>query len=182
MYGLVNKAVEGFVKQELGDDAWSAVCAKAGIQDLGFISMDSYDDQVTYDLVGAASELTGLEANTILEGFGRYWMLYTAEEGYGALLDMTGSNIHEFLENLNGMHSRIRTTFEGLKPPDFECTDVTDTTLLLHYRTFRPGLAPMAIGILHGLAERLNQKITVEHRDKAAEGADHDTFYIEVIG
>lgn len=182
MYGLVNKAVEGFVKEQLGDDGWTQVCAKAGLSDPTFISMDAYDDSVTYNIVGAACEITGLEASTILEGFGRYWMLYTAEEGYGPLLDMTGSTVHEFLDNLNGMHSRIRATFPELRPPDFEVTDETEETLLLHYRTERPGLAPMAVGILYGLAERLGQEITVEHREKKADGADHDIFYIEVIG
>ncbi len=182
MYGLVNKAVEGFVKEQMGDDGWAKVCAKAGLNDPTFISMDSYPDSVTYDIVGAASELTGLDGATILEGFGRYWMLYTAEEGYGPLLEMTGTNVHEFLENLNIMHSRIRSTFDELRPPDFEVTDATDDTLLLHYRTERPGLAPMCVGILHGLAERFDQKITVEHRDKKDEGADHDTFFVTVVG
>ena len=51
MYGLVNKAVESLVLSKFGQDTWDIICEKANISGT-IISMKSYDDQVTYDLVG----------------------------------------------------------------------------------------------------------------------------------
>ena len=56
MYGLVNKAIEGLVRQQFGDDAWARIKERAGWTGAQFVSMDTYDDELTYKLVGAASE------------------------------------------------------------------------------------------------------------------------------
>ena len=52
MYGLVNKEVESLVLSKFGQDTWDTIREKANISG-PIISMKSYDDQVTYDLVGA---------------------------------------------------------------------------------------------------------------------------------
>ena len=90
MYGLINRAVKGLVTEQFGIDAWNRIRSRAGVQEEDFISMESYDDSVTYDLVAAASEELGLSAETILEEFGSFWVEYTAVEGYGELLDSAG--------------------------------------------------------------------------------------------
>ena len=55
MYGLVNKAVRGLVTQVAGEDAWARIRQDAGVEDDDFISLEAYDDDVTYRLVAAAS-------------------------------------------------------------------------------------------------------------------------------
>ena len=62
--------------------------------------MKSYPDELTYNLVASASSILHLEQSTILEAFGEYWILYTAEEGYGEMLALSGSNLKDFLNNL----------------------------------------------------------------------------------
>ena len=96
MYGLINRAVKGLVTEQFGIEAWDRIRTRAGLEDEDFISMESYDDSVTYDLVAAATEELGLSADTILEAFGGYWVEYTAVEGYGALLDSAGSTLPVF--------------------------------------------------------------------------------------
>ena len=69
MYGVVNNAVQSFVLESQGQDAWEKIKNKAGIELESFNSMQSYPDEVTYNLVGAASEILGLDAGIILEEF-----------------------------------------------------------------------------------------------------------------
>ena len=75
MYGFVNKAVEQLVKKNFGDEMWHTIAAKANV-DQSFIMMKSYPDQVTYDLVAAASEALETPAEQILEAFGEHWIQF----------------------------------------------------------------------------------------------------------
>ena len=181
MYGLVNQAIEDFVKRGFGDVAWKEIKDNAGVNLEMFVSMDSYPDDVTYKLVGAATEVLKLDAAEILEAFGEHWVLYTAQEGYGQMLSMFGSSLEEFLLNLDNLHSHVGLTFPALRPPSFQVERIEgDPGLLLHYRSERVGLAPMVIGLLKGLGRRFSQDIEV--RQTAHRGpADHDIFRIDYV-
>ena len=182
MYGLVNKAIEDLVTREHGEDTWWQVVEKAGLEHAGFVGMEQYPDAVTYGLVGAASEVLGVPAEQLLEAFGEFWVLYTATEGYGELLEMSGRNFEEFLNNLDNLHMRVGLNFPELQPPSFRCEKVGEGTYHLRYLSDRAGLAPMVIGLVKGLAAKFGVEIAM--RPSAARGADgdHDLFVIETLG
>jgi hypothetical protein len=182
MYGLINRAVKGLVTEQFGIDAWNRIRSRAGVQEEDFISMESYDDSVTYDLVAAASEELGLSAETILEAFGSYWVEYTAVEGYGELLDSAGKTLPEFLANLDQMHARVKLAFPDLKPPRFRISDSTDSGLTLHYFSHRPGLSALVTGLVKGLASRFGREVEVTPF-RTGEGEEaHDAFKILYVG
>ncbi|MEE2939835.1 MAG: heme NO-binding domain-containing protein [Planctomycetota bacterium] len=162
MYGLVNKAIEGLVRQQFGDDAWARIKERAGWTGAQFVSMDSYDDEITYNLVGAASEELGLPPEQVLEAFGDYWTTYTMESGYRDTLGMMGDTLEEFLDNLDALHVRVGMSMPGLIPPSFSREKVADDEWLLHYTSERAGLAPMVIGLLKGLARRFEEDVELE--------------------
>ena len=178
MYGLINQAIRGLVLERFGTDAWQRICVTAGVEEGVFVAMQPYDDAVTYDLVGAASKELGLPAEAILETFGAYWVEYVGQENYGELMDAAGKDLPEFLENLDQMHARVMLSFPDLKPPSFRVSDRTDKGLLLHYYSSRPGLAPLVVGLLNGLAARFGRQIEVEHRREADGQGEHDVFGI----
>lgn len=142
--------------------------------------MERYDDAVTYGLVAAASAELGMDPAEILEAFGEYWTVYTIEEGYGDLLQMMGSTIDEFLDNLDSMHARIGGTMPGLVPPSFRREQQDDGSHLLFYSSSREGLAPMVIGLLKGLAQRFEIQLEIEHLGPDESGADR--FLLREIG
>ena len=174
MYGLVNKAVVDLVVNKFGQDAWNAIKKKAEVDIDVFVSMDGYPDDITYRLVGAASEVLKLPAEKVLEAFGEYWVLYTAAEGYGPMLDASGKTLREFLENLDALHARVALTMPQLKPPRFRLKPVDDKTMLLEYHSTRQGLAPMVVGLLRGLSVRFNTPIEVTHASRDG----HEEFTI----
>src|SRR5215218_5594687 len=114
MYGLVNKAVVDLVVNKFGEDTWVKIKNKAGVDHDLFVSMDAYPDDITYRLVGAASEVLGIPPAAVLEAFGEWWVLYTAQEGYGPMLDASGKTLREFLENLDALHARVALTMPAL--------------------------------------------------------------------
>ena len=176
MYGLVNRAVEGLVRSQFGDDTWLTICERAGVDPTGFVAMDVYDDAVTYSLVGAASETLGLPADKVLEAFGEYWTVYTIEEGYGDLVAMMGGSLNEFLDNLDAMHARIGGTMPELVPPSVSREEQEDGSSLLHYYSKREGLAPMVVGLVKGLAKRFGTEVEIECLGEEAPG--HQRFLI----
>lgn len=180
MYGLVNKAIEEMAIKVGGTDVWSAIKLKAGVDNPTFISMQVYPDELTYKLVDSASEIFGIPADELLRQFGKHWILFTAKEGYGDLLKISGNNLQEFIENLDNMHSRIASAMPELNPPSFECSQIQETTLQIRYFSDREGFAPMVIGLLEGLGEMFAVDIKVAHvQTKAAKG--FDTFEIEYL-
>lgn len=176
MYGLINQAIRGLVLERFGTEAWERICTSAGIEEDVFVSMQPYDDGVTYDLVGAASKELDLPAETVLETFGAYWVEYVGAENYGDLMNAAGKDLPEFLENLDQMHARVMLSFPDLKPPSFRVTDRTDDRLTLHYYSSRPGLAPLVVGLLKGLADRFHTDIEIEHRNEQDDQGEHDVF------
>lgn len=180
MYGLVNKAIEGMISKYHGENTWETIKQKAELENLDFfIGMDAYADDVTYRLVGAACEVLDMPAEELLKAFGEYWLQYTAEEGYGELLASAGDSLPKFLDNLDNLHARVGLSFPQLRPPSFECEHTSEKSMELHYQSTRCGLAPMVVGLMHGLAKRFNVKLDVTQTSFREEGATHDIFSIE---
>lgn len=180
MYGMVNKAVEDMVCALHGEAMWERIKERAGVEVDVFISNEGYPDELTYKLVGAASELTGIPPAGILEAFGEHWVLKTAHEGYGELMDAGGKSLPEFLVNLPNFHARVSMVFPKLQPPRFRVSEVTERSLHLQYHTHRRGLAPFVVGLLKGLGRRFNTPLKnvtlIQSRDQ---GAEHDIFLVE---
>lgn len=55
-----------------------------------------------------------------MQAFGGFWVQFTATEGYSELMDMSGDNLPEFLQNLDNLHAGVGVSFPQLKPPSFE--------------------------------------------------------------
>ncbi len=181
MYGMVNKAIEDLAISVGGPQVWEAIKQEAGLDIVAFVSMNSYDDDVTYRLVGAASRVLELPAETILEEFGKHWILYTGREGYGPLLSSAGTTVQEFLRNLDALHARVRLSMPDLRPPSFTVEALEDDNIVVHYYSTRAGLGPMVVGLLKGLGALLGEDVEVERMDQTENGADHDVFLVKAV-
>lgn len=178
MYGMVNKAIEDLVVSNFGEEKWQAVKEKSGVDVDVFLSNEGYPDKMTYDLVGAASEVLGVEARDVLVSFGEHWILKTARQGYGSMLEANGRTLPEFLINLPSFHTRVAMIFPDLQPPRFNCTDVTESSLLLHYYSHRPGLTDFVVGLLQGLGKMFETPVEIEITQRKSDGTDHDAFLV----
>lgn len=178
MYGMVNRALEEMIIERFGSSAWQRVKEQSAVDVEVFISNNGYPDEMTYKLVGAASQILEMPTDEILKAFGRHWVLQTARDGYGELLSAGGRDLPEFLRNLPAFHARVSLIFPHLRPPRFSCFDVTDDSLGLRYYSDRPGLAPFVLGLLNGLGEVFNTPVRVCQESSKGPGIDHDTFRI----
>lgn len=178
MYGLVNRALEELIIHKYGQEKWVEIRDKAKVEIDAFISNEAYDDAITYDLVRAAHETLGVCVSELMLEFGNSWVMKTARENYGAMLYATGTTLKEFLINLPQLHTRVQLIYPQLRPPEFECTDIEDDSLKLHYRTHREGLSDFVVGLLRGLGQHFDTPVTVTLLEGKAKGADHDVFEV----
>ena len=178
MYGMVNKAVEDLVVSHFGAVKWLAIRDKAGVDEDVFLSYEGYPDKLTYDLVAAASEVLGLSVRDILIAFGEHWVLHTARQGYGNMLEANGRSLSEFLVNLPSFHTRVAMIFPNLQPPRFYCSEVSAGSLRLHYLSHRPGLTDFVVGLLQGLGKMFKTPVAIYPIELKSDGADHDVFLV----
>ncbi len=178
MYGLVNQAVQDYVTHAFGEAVWQQVRAKAGMQEDGFLPLEQYPDALTFALVGATCEATGRGGAELVEAIGVHWVAFTAQRGYGALLDQLGTTFPEALANLDAMHVRVALMMPNLKPPSFRVHDVKDRSLTLDYVSKRAGLAPMVIGLVKGLGHKYKLEPVVTLTKPREEGGDTDVFEV----
>ena len=163
---------------QYGESVWEQIKAKAGVSVDVFMSNESYSDDITYNLVGAASEVLKVPAEQILIGFGEHWVLHTAQQGYGGLMNAAGKSLPEFMRNLPNFHSRVTMIFPKLQPPHFECTDITECSLKLHYHSHRKGLAPFVMGLMQGLGKKFSSPVTIRQTAVKGQEVDHDIFEV----
>jgi len=178
MYGMVNRAIEQMVVSNHGQEVWDKICQQADVSHVAFGAMETYPDDVTYALVGAASEILGPSVDELLEAFGEYWVEYAADAGFDDMMTMFGQSLTDFLINLDHMHSHISSAFPDLQPPSFHCHENEDRTLTLKYFSTRAGLAPMVKGLLTGLGHRFNTPIKVDWVQSKGENGTHDEFRV----
>jgi hypothetical protein len=125
--------------------------------------MQTYDDAVTYQLVGAAHEELGIDAAVILHGFGEYWVSDVATASYADLMRKTGVGFIDFVKNLDHLHERIKVTFPGYRPPSFRVKELSPKQIQVDYYSHREGLLPFVEGLFQGLAKHYDEAISITH-------------------
>jgi hypothetical protein len=180
MYGMVNKAVQNLVLSAHGADVWERVRIQAGIEETNFLSMQSYPDEITYNLVDAICVELSSPPEPVLELFGDSWVGYASSQGYGPMLDFFGKDMRSLLRNLDALHVRLKAVFPHLRPPALGCEELAPDRYRLHYVSHRSGLTHFVVGLIRGMARRFDEVVSVEIENLKAEGAEHDTFLITI--
>jgi hypothetical protein len=177
VYGLINEAMRRLVSETSGEDTWARIATRAHAPH-GYAFLSYYDDEITYDLVGAASVELGTTGEQLLRDFGHYWSLHVGPENYADLLGATGTDVVSVLRHLDAMHARLQLLYPELRPPSFAVSDVEGSSLVVHYSSEREGLAPFVVGLLEGLGELYGTPAAVEHVTAPTEGSGYHVFRV----
>uniref|UniRef100_A0A8C5BWZ9 Guanylate cyclase soluble subunit beta-1 n=1 Tax=Gadus morhua TaxID=8049 RepID=A0A8C5BWZ9_GADMO len=113
--------------------------------------------------------------------FGKMFFEFCQESGYDTILRVLGSNVREFLQNLDALHDHLGTIYPGMRAPSFRCTDAErGNNLILHYYSEREGLQDIVIGIIKTVAQQIHgTEIEMKVIQQKSEECDHIKFLIE---
>ncbi|XP_065159270.1 guanylate cyclase soluble subunit beta-1 [Atheta coriaria] len=180
MYGFVNHALELLVIKSFGEEIWETIKKNAELQMEGqFLVRQIYEDELTYNLIGAAVEVLKIPATAILELFGKTFFEFCQDSGYDKILQVLGATPRDFLQNLDALHDHLGTLYPGMKAPSFRCTErPEDGALILHYYSDRPSLEYIVIGIVKAVASKLHGTEVEVEILKTKEECDHVQFLI----
>ena len=179
MYGLVNNAIESLVKSNFGEENWQLVLKKSNVGMDYFLNSQPYDDEITFALANAVSEVNNMPIGDVFRAFGEWWIVKTGQEKYGHLMEAGGSNLKEFLINLPAFHNRIILIYPKLTPPEFKVTDIESNSLNLHYFSKRTGLQEFVHGLITGLGKMFNVPVEVLLISSRENNFDHEIFKIK---
>ncbi len=157
---------------------WDELIRVAGIDRDVFISIQEYPNEITYKLIAAVDQVLKINANDFLEELGVYWINFTSQGDYKDIFEVTGDNFVTFLQELDMLHTRVGSIIPNLRPPQFYCTDITKSTLTLHYVSKRAGLSSFVIGLIKGLGEYFNTKVEIKQIKFKKKNDDHDQFSV----
>jgi hypothetical protein len=162
MFGWINDCTECLVLTKFGTETWHQIKEKAGcqVEDGGFLRYKCYPDSDTVTLVVAASEVLGMSVDDVLYAFGDYFIVYVQENGYSNVLECLGSNLRDWLANLNFLHDHLQGAYpKGFVAPIFWSEDDYDeegranNAILVHYHSRRGSLlVPLVVGCIKKIA------------------------------
>lgn len=171
MYGLVNRALQRFLTESFGDEAWADIARAAGLRGDGFEPLLSYPDSLTRRILDAAAERLGQPAEDLLEDLGTFVVAHPSHEPARRLLRFGGADFADFLHSLDALPDRARLALPGLDFPSLRVDAAPPDCVLL---TCGPGLAgfPQVLcGVLRGIADDYGALATIEQLPPEREAA-----------
>lgn len=159
MHGTIFAELQKYTVSKLGDGAWASLKREAGVTRETYDPFETYPDSEVGDLVSAASRITGLPAEALLEDFGAFIAPDLLEMYWGAvrpewrtldLLEHTETAIHEV----------VRIGQKGATPPVLNARRTSPDEVVIVYTSPRR-LCAVAKGIVRGVAAHYAEAVTI---------------------
>jgi len=161
MKGIINKGIQELVEAKFGEEAWGKIKELAKCEEAFFLISEDYPDQMTADLLKAANEVSGIDQETLMCEFGKFWVSNTGAKAYPSFFKLAGNNSREFLLNMNKVHRLVTKNIPNSAPPHFEYEELADGRLLMHYQSERK-LCPVLRGLILGVGIYFNEELHVK--------------------
>ena len=160
MHGLINEAIEAFVKDTYGDDAWRAIGVRADLEDPSFEATMVYDTPITTRIVVCATEVLNVDCADFLQNLGTYFVSQPTKQAVRRLLRFGGVDFVYFLDDL---HDRARWAVPDLFLPKLELRKRTVNQFSLTIRSDLLGFGRVLIGLLTAMADDHGALVMLEY-------------------
>lgn len=169
MHGIILRGLKQFVVENYDHETWTLICEEAGVDRTLFVPVTEYPDEIVFDIVGAAAEISGEDPEDLLFAYGRF-VVPTLVETYGVHVpgDWEGLDLVVNVERY--IHEALRRKSTGdFEPPEIGAERLDDDRIVVTYGSDR-GLCTVAKGILQGVADHYGETYEIEERRCMHEG------------
>ncbi len=168
MHGLINRAVQCFVRDTYGPDLWLRVAREAGLPFDSFEPMLRYDVALTDGVIAAAARILSRPREALLEDLGHYLVSHQNLESLRRLLRFGGVSFGDFLNSLEDLPGRGRLAVPDLDLPDLVLQDRGGQIYALSCRFPMPGVGHVMLGLLRAMADDYGALVLLDHDGKVA--------------
>lgn len=163
MHGLINRAIQCFLRDTYGQSTWDAVAQEAELPPAGFEAMFLYDDETTKRMVDAAVAILGKPKEALLEDLGTYLVSHPNVESLRRLLRFGGESFHEFLHSVDDLPRRARLAVPDLELPSLEVLDHPSGQFEIVCRWDKAGFGHVLVGVLRTMADDYGALVMLDH-------------------
>ena len=163
MHGMINRAVQCFVRDTYGQSTWLEVAEKAKLGFDNFEAMLSYPDRLTMSMLSSCAQVLGKPFEALLEDLGTYLVSHPNVEAIRRLLRFGGQDFVEFLFSLNELEGRTRMALPDLEIPSLSISYLQDNTYQLTCQSQIPGFGYAMVGVMRTMADDYGALVFLEH-------------------
>jgi len=164
MHGLINRAIERFVRDTYGREVWGGVMRGAGLEYTEFEAMLSYEDDITHRVLHALAANLDRPLPDVLEDVGTYLVSHPNVEALRRLLRFGGPTFTEFLHSLDDLPARARLAVADLRLPELELREHGAEFYSVSCRGDMAGFGHVVVGLLRALADDYGALALLEHK------------------
>ncbi len=177
MHGLMNRAIQGFLRDTYGEDLWARIARMARLHPDGFEAMLIYDDTLTETVLGTAADMLGRARETILEDIGTWLVSSRTGQPLRRLLRFGGVTFTDFLHSLEELRGRGRLALPDLGLPVLTLREPHPGVYDLACQGL-PGFSHVLMGVLRAMADDYGALVVLDH---SGTDGDRETLRIQLL-
>ncbi|MCE6951040.1 heme NO-binding domain-containing protein [Cereibacter sphaeroides] len=170
MHGLVNRAIECFLRDTYSPALWAEVARDARLGFGSFEPMLIYDIAQTEAVISAAARRLARPREALLEDVGTYLVSHRATEPLRRLLRFGGVTFTDFLHSLDDLPDRARLAVPELELPCLRLIGLGPHRFRLFCASPIAGMGHVVVGLLRAMADDYGVLVLLEHRGQTAQG------------
>ncbi len=164
MHGLIYNYLQKFVEENYSPEAWKGIIKEAGLKNSNYLPVATYPDADIVQILGAASQATGLSVDDLQEAFGVF-IAPMLMGMYPHLIKDNWKTLELLMNTEEIIHKLVRRKNPGAHPPQLQFEQVDDHTLKFHYASKRR-MSALSKGIMKGVADYYKQSMVITETKK----------------
>ena len=170
MHGLINRAIQGYVRDMHSEDLWKQITRQAKLGFDSFETMLVYDIAQTEAVLKAAVQVLGRPREVILEDLGTYLVSHPGLDALRRLLRFGGMTFLDFLQTLEDTRGRGRLALNDIDLPELDLYEISPTLYTLQCRFPIEGSGHVIVGLLRAMADDYGVFVLLDHDGYSLEG------------
>lgn len=156
MYGHIHIILKDLINESFSSEKWAEILERSGFEEEQILKPVQHPDEVSFKLLRATCEVTGLDLEEALEAFGRHFVGFTLQSGYVRLFKALGNSFPAFLANVNYLHNHLERQHPHALFPYIETVyEDGQNTMELHYLSTRSGMKKIVVGTVTELGRQM---------------------------
>lgn len=175
MHGLINRSIQGFLRDTYGAATWGLVAREARLGFDSFEPMLTYDAGLTTTVLVAASKVLNRPVESMLEDLGTYLVSHPNTEALRRLLRFGGVTFEDFLHSLEDLPERARLALPDLDLPGLELAETNYAEYRLTIHAPVAGMGQVMVGLLRAMADDYGALVLLDY------AGDADSILIKLL-